>query len=69
MRRKQRLRIEGMHCASCAMTIDDALEELAGVAKSKTSLRKERTDIVFDDEDVDVAMLRRVVAELGYRAD
>lgn len=69
MEQKQRLRIDGMHCASCAMTIDDALEELDGVSRSKTSLRKERTDVVFDDEAIDLASIRHAVADLGYRAE
>ncbi|MFP5377090.1 MAG: heavy-metal-associated domain-containing protein [Acidimicrobiia bacterium] len=26
------LRVDGMHCASCGMLIDDAVEDLPGVA-------------------------------------
>lgn len=38
---KQKLLIRGMHCSSCAMTIDEELEELEGVAEARTSFRKQ----------------------------
>ena len=57
-----------MHCSSCAMTIDEALEELDGVARSKTSYRKQRTEVAFDDERTDVDGIARVIKRLGYDA-
>ncbi len=30
-------RVEGMHCGSCALLIDDALEDLPGVRSTLTS--------------------------------
>ena len=34
------LTIEGMHCTSCAMNIDGALEDTEGVFNSETSYAK-----------------------------
>lgn len=39
---KVTLAIEGMHCTSCAMTIDEELEDLPGVKRAKTSYARER---------------------------
>lgn len=61
------LAIEGMHCASCALLIDDALTDVPGVRSVSTSSKKQRATIVHDDR----ATCDRIIAaieELGYRA-
>lgn len=65
------LRVEGMHCGSCALSIDDRLKELDGVEKSKTSYARGRTKLVYDETRVDLDRIRAAIAELGYqpRAD
>jgi copper chaperone len=40
--------IDGMHCASCGMLIDDAVEDLPGVTTSTTNLRKQRSVVTVD---------------------
>jgi copper chaperone len=40
--------VEGMHCASCGMLIDDILEDLDGVSAATTSLRTGRTTVTVD---------------------
>jgi copper chaperone CopZ len=60
------LKINGMHCTSCALTIDDALEEVDGVIESKTNYAKSETHIVFDPTQVELSMLKEKVGELGY---
>lgn len=62
------LRIEGMHCGACALTVDDALEELDGVTRSKTSFARARAKVNYDESRVGVDELRRAIAELGYDA-
>lgn len=64
----QTLRIAGMHCASCAMAIDLALEELPGVAEARTSYARATTAVVFDPARVSVAALIAAVREAGYSA-
>lgn len=41
---KIKLKIDGMHCTSCAMTIDMDLENLEGVKQSQTSYAKMETN-------------------------
>ncbi len=47
---KAKLKVSGMHCASCAANIDHALEELEGIKKASTSYARSRTKLEFDDE-------------------
>ena len=63
---KARLKIDGMHCSSCAAGIDDRLEELDGVRKSSTSFARGRTKVEYDESRVDLDAMRRAILELGY---
>jgi copper chaperone CopZ len=37
-----------MHCSSCSITIDEALEDLDGVIASTTSVKAGRTTVTLD---------------------
>ena len=63
-----KLKVEGMHCASCPLLIDEELEELPGVSEAKTSLAKQETHVVFDESQVELPELLETIEELGYRA-
>jgi len=49
---KKIFKIEGMDCPSCAMMVDDVLEEMPGVLSSKTNYAKSRTEVCFEEEKV-----------------
>ena len=66
---KATLKLTGMHCPSCAMTVDDALEELDGVRRSKTKYARARTRVEFDEQQVDLGRIRETIADLGYQAE
>ena len=56
----------GLHCASCAMKIDSALEDMIGVFESKTHYAKAKTEVTFDPHKVKENVLRKTIQELGY---
>jgi len=62
----QALSITGMHCSSCGKLIDEALEELPGVASSITNVGQSRTDIDFDPAIISLDAIYRTLGELGY---
>ncbi len=62
----ERLAIKGMHCASCAMNIDEELEELDGVDEATTSYRKQATKVVFDETHIDLKVIQDAIRRLGY---
>lgn len=66
---RQQLKVQGMHCASCAMLIDEELEELDGVRQATTSYVKQKTEVEFDDARVGIGSIIAKVAELGYSAE
>ncbi|UGT44002.1 cation transporter [Nocardia yamanashiensis] len=60
--------IDGMHCGSCALLIDDALADLAGVLDSTTSVKKRRCTVEADSERVAPEDIVAAVKGLGYTA-
>ena len=65
---RRTLRIQGMHCISCAMAIDMDLEELPGVKEAKTSFARSTTEVVFDPAEVAIETIVRCIREAGYDA-
>ncbi|WTX93304.1 heavy-metal-associated domain-containing protein (plasmid) [Streptomyces sp. NBC_00637] len=64
------LAIEGMHCTSCGLLIDDELEELPGVRSAGTDFRTQRTTVRLEETAaVDADALVSAVARAGdYKA-
>ena len=65
--KKLKLKIEGMHCTSCAMNIDFGLEDL-GVKSAKTSYAKQETEIEFDEEKIKPQKIIEQIKKTGYKA-
>lgn len=65
---KQKLKINGMHCTSCAMNIDFDLEDLPGVSSAKTNYAKQETEVEFDEEKIKLAEILKTIEQTGYKA-
>ncbi|MCP3820248.1 cation transporter [Streptomyces sp. A3M-1-3] len=60
------LLVEGMHCTSCGLLIDDELEDIPGVRSSTTDVNAGRTTIRLEEgADVDTAALVAAVQQAG----
>ncbi|MGQ0465248.1 MAG: heavy-metal-associated domain-containing protein [Sporichthyaceae bacterium] len=62
------LAVTGMHCASCGMLIDEAVEDLAGVRRSHTDTRTERTVVELDGTGATPTDVIAAIEAEGYRA-
>ena len=65
---KTKLKIEGMHCSSCAMSIDMDLEDLKGVKEASTNYAKQVSEVEFDEDVVKVEDLIKSIKKTGYQA-
>ncbi|MDR3423855.1 MAG: heavy metal translocating P-type ATPase [Alphaproteobacteria bacterium] len=61
-----RMRVEGMHCASCALRIEDALNKEQGVT-ARVNLATRRLSLRWTGETSRVGALMKKVADLGYK--
>ncbi len=62
----QRLQVGGMDCTSCAMKIEGAVEQLAGVAEISVVVATGRMIVTYDPERVSEADIKQRVTALGY---
>ncbi|MBN2206897.1 MAG: heavy metal translocating P-type ATPase [Candidatus Aminicenantes bacterium] len=60
------LPIVGMHCASCAVNIEEGLNELEGVDKASVNAATNRASVLFNPRFVKAGDLVGVVRDKGY---
>ena len=63
------LKISGMHCASCAVSIENALKKEAGVKSASVNLASEKASLEFDPQKISLAKIQKIIQELGYQAE
>ena len=63
------LRVDGMHCASCGLLLDDAVEDLPGVIRVETRVREGRMTVQIDPDRCTPQQIVAVVTETGYAAE
>lgn len=61
------LKLSGLHCTSCSLTIDGELEDTKGVLKANTSYAKQETVVEYNPNLVKPPQLTQVIENLGYR--
>ncbi len=60
------LAIEGMTCASCAVTVKVALGRLPGIAEVHVDTANGRAVVRFDRAQVDAARIAAAITDAGY---
>lgn len=60
--------VEGMHCATCALTIEDALRSVPGVERAEVSAATQRARVVWQSGQVKPSQWLEAVRKAGYRA-
>jgi copper chaperone CopZ len=64
----KRFAIQGMHCTSCAVSIDWELEDVDGVELAKTNFADAVTEVTYDDARVSTDEILAAVARAGFTA-
>ena len=62
------LPIEGMTCASCAATVQEALAAASGVSSAGVNFATNKAAVEYDDAQTNVGQLIRTVREAGYNS-
>ncbi len=60
--------IEGMHCAACALTVEEALRSVPGVSEASVSAGSRRARVLWVSDRVQPSGWMEAVRRAGYRA-
>lgn len=60
--------IDGMHCNSCAMSIDWEVEELDGIVDASTSFARQTTVVTYDPAKVEPPAILSAIRRAGFVA-
>ncbi len=66
---KKNLDIEGMHCASCALLIENQLKKIRGIQQANINFSAEKATITFDEDKVNLVEIQEAIKRLGYIAN
>ena len=64
--KKEQFPILGMHCVSCALTIEGALKKVPGVKNASVNFATEKATVEFEDS-LASDKLREAVLKTGYK--
>ncbi|MDP3901528.1 MAG: heavy metal translocating P-type ATPase, partial [bacterium] len=64
--KNQQFPIQGMHCASCALTIEKAIKSIPGVKSASVNFATEKATVEYDD-NVNAEDIGKAVAKTGYK--
>ncbi|OGZ32694.1 MAG: copper-translocating P-type ATPase [Candidatus Portnoybacteria bacterium RBG_13_40_8] len=68
MTQKTILNISGMHCASCAVNIENALKKERGIFSINVNLASEKAYLEYDPIEIDIPKVKKTIEKLGYKA-
>ncbi|MFZ4727307.1 MAG: heavy metal translocating P-type ATPase, partial [Pseudanabaena sp.] len=65
---KMTIKLRGMHCASCASSIESMTQSLAGVVSSNVNFAIEQIAIEYNPQKTSPDVIQKAIANLGYEA-
>ncbi|WP_347403370.1 heavy metal translocating P-type ATPase [Methanogenium sp. S4BF] len=61
-----RIRLGGIHCATCVRTVEKALMSLDGVYSAEVNLTTNRAVVGYDPDTVSISRIKEVIVSAGY---
>jgi len=62
-----KLKLSGLHCTACSLTIDDELESIPGVISASTNYARQESVINYEPTKVEPTLFRSTIEKLGYK--
>jgi len=67
--KKEILKIQGMHCASCAVNIENALKKEKGVKSVNVNFASEKVVLEYDEVAISLEKIKKIIKDSGYGAE
>ncbi len=65
--KKEILKIQGMHCAACAVTTEKVLKEKDGILDASVNFASEKVSLEYDPNIISLEEVAKIVSDLGYK--
>ena len=65
-KKKAEIKISGMHCATCAVTVEESLTNIRDVSKVQVNFGTDTAHVEFDPAKVSLIELEKAVKDAGY---
>ena len=62
------LKLKGMSCASCANSIQSAIQQVPGVSSAQVNFAAEQASVEYDERNTNLEKIQAAVADAGYEA-
>jgi len=62
------IHIDGMHCATCPLTVRTVLRGISGVSQASVSVENKRATVLYDPSQVTPERLAKAITDAGYPA-
>ena len=66
---KKILKIKGMHCASCAVSLEKILAKQEGVFSASVNFATEKVSIEFDAQKINLEQIQEIIKKQGYKIE
>lgn len=64
--KKETIQISGMHCASCANTIEKTLKEQKGVKTAQVNFATQKANVEYNENIIEKEQLEKSIKKIGY---
>ena len=65
---QETIKVEGMSCGHCQMTVTKAISGVAGVSNVEVSLKDGQATVDYDESKTNTDAIKAAVVEAGYKA-
>lgn len=63
------IKVSGMTCEACAVSVQKALEKTKGVKRAEVTSEKGLATVTYDDAQVNLEQLRAAIDNTGFKAE
>jgi len=63
---KRNFKVEGMHCASCASSVESMLGSMEGVNQARVNFADESVFVEYDENNLSPSRMKEAVQQIGY---
>lgn len=60
------LKVQGMTCGHCELSVQEAIDELDGVQGAKADRTTESVEVTYEEDKVTNEQFREAIEEVGY---